>query len=154
MELELEVLGLDDAVISLRKLDDQATNIRTLRGALRFAAKPAIERAKQLVPYDSTGDDSYHLRDTIGLRAESKKNRGGNATIMRFGAHRQTLPAGDPSGYRIAGGLGKSVRAPNYAQLVNDDKPFLEPAVEQTLPQMLARFAEKLNKQIAKLNKP
>ena len=151
MRLDVEVLGLDEMLDTLDELNDQATNIRVLRGALRFAAKPAIERAKQLVPYQSVDDDNYHLRDSIGVRAESKKNRKGNATVMRFGAHRQSIPAGDPSGYRIAGGLSKSARAPNYAGIVNKETPFLEPAIEQTLPQMLDRFAEKLNKQIHKL---
>ena len=152
MILQTEVTGLGDAVKALEKVD-QKVSIRTIRAAQRFAMKPAIERAKQLVPYagDDADGDSYHLRDSIGLRSESKKNRGGNATVMRFGAHRQTLSADDTSGYKIAGGLTKAARAPNYASLVNDEKPFLVPAVEQTLDQVVARFGDKLLKAVSKL---
>ena len=151
MNLSVDVVGLDDAVKALGNVE-QKVSLRVIRGALRFAAKPTIERAQQLVPYDDDPDaDEFHLRDTIGLRAESKKNRAGNATSMRFGAHRQTLPAGDPSGYKIAGGLGKSAKAPNHAQLVNDDVPFLMPAVESTSAQLVARFGEKIRQSVSKL---
>ena len=151
MKLDVDVVGLDDAVKALRKVD-QKVSIKATRAALRFAVKPAIAKAKQLVPYDAGADaDQYHLRDTIGVRLETKRNRGGNATAMRFGAHRQTLPAGDTSGYRIAGGLGKGVKAPNYAQLVNDETPFLEPAIEQTMPEITRRFGNRIRELVAKL---
>lgn len=152
MRVEAEITGLGDAVKALEKVE-QNVSIRTLRAAQRFAMKPAIERAKQLVPYgsDDADGDGYHLRDSIGVRSESKKNRGGNATVMRFGAHRQTLSGDDSSGYKIAGGLTKAAQAPNYASLINDEKPFLVPAVEQTLDQVVARFGDKLLKAVSKL---
>lgn len=151
MKLSADVVGLDDVVRSLGRVE-QRTSLRVIRSALRFAAKPAIAKAKLLVPVDSgAGADDYHLRDTIGLRAESKKNRAGNATSMRFGAHRQTLPAGDSSGYKIAGGLSKSAKAPNYAQLVNKDKPFLMPAIESTAPMIVQRFGSKITESVSKL---
>lgn len=149
MQFDLDVMGLDDSIRALEGVE-QKTSIRVTRSALRFAAKPAVERAKQLVAYDnSANDDGYHLRDTIGLKAESKKNRAGNATTMRFGAHRQTTDSS--SQYRIAGGLGKSIRAPNHAQLVNKETPFLEPAINSTLPQILRRFGEKIKQSVSKL---
>ena len=151
MKLTTDVQGLDDVVRALGRVE-QRTSLRVIRSALRFAVKPAEDKAKQLIPVDSGPDsDDYHLRDSIGLRAESKKNRAGNATSMRFGAHRQTLPAGDPSGYKIAGGLGKSAKAPNYAQLVNKDKPFLMPAIESTAPMIVQRFGSKITESVAKL---
>lgn len=151
MELETDITGLGDAVKALEKVE-RKVSIKTLRSAQRFAMKPAIDTAKSMVPYDGSGDgDEYHLRDTIGVRSESKKNRGGNATVMRFGAHRQTLPAGDPSGYKIAGGLSKTSRAPNHAVLVNDETPFLVPAVERNLPRIVHRFGDKLIQAVSKL---
>lgn len=149
MDLSVDVQGLDDVVRALHRVE-QKTSIRVTRAALRFAAKPAIERAKQLVPYDGTEEaDTYSLRDSIGVRLETKKNRAGNATSMRFGAHRETLA--DDSGYKIAGGLNKGAKAPNYASLVNDETPFLMPAIEQTLPEILRRFGAKITESVNRL---
>lgn len=151
MELVTDIDGLGDAVKALEKVE-QRVSIRTIRAAQRFAMKPAIDTAKSMVPYDNaSGSDEYHLRDTIGVRSELKKNRGGNATVMRFGAHRQTLSAEDPSGYKIAGGLSKSSRAPNHAVLVNDQTPFIVPAVERNLPKIVHRFGDKLIQAVTKL---
>ena len=151
MKVSLEVDGLADVIKSLEKVESKVS-IKTIKAAQRYAMKPAIDRAKQLVPHSDDSDgDEYNLRDNIGLRAESKKNRAGNATVMRFGAHRQTLPAGHPSGYKIAGGFNKSAKSGNYASLVNDEKPFLEPAIQSTKTSIVSRFAEKLKQAVSKL---
>lgn len=150
MDVSVDVVGLDEAVKKLKRVEQRAS-LRVIRAALRFGMKPTIEKSKQLVKFDSSADgDEFHLRDTIGLRAESKKNRAGNATSMRFGAHRQALPDSS-SGYKIAGGLGKSAKAPNHAQLVNKEKPFLLPALEQTKTEVVRRFGKKLMDSVKKL---
>ena len=151
MKVETEVTGLGDALLKLEQVD-QRVSLNLVRAAMRFAMKPAIDKAKQLVPYNAgPNPDNYHLRDHIGVRAEKKKARLGNATVMRFGAATVSLPAGHPRGLRIAGGLSKSKEAPNYALIVNKDTPFIEPALEQTEAQVVKRFGDKLIQAVSKL---
>lgn len=148
MQVNAEIQGVEEALKKLRNVD-QRVSLRVIRGALRYGAKPAIERAKQLVPVDSSaGADDYSLKDSIGLRAERKKNRAGNATSMRFGAHRVTSDGG---AYAIKGGLNKGAKAPNYASLVEDETPFLKPAIEQTADQVIRRFGDKIVQSVSKL---
>ena len=148
MQVEAEILGVEEALKKLR-LVEQRVSLRVIRGALRYGAKPAIEKAQQLVPVDSSStSDDYSLKDSIGVRAERKRDRAGNATSMRFGAHRVTSDGG---AYAIKGGLNKGAKAPNYASLVEDETPFLKPAIEQTANQVVKRFGEKIVQSVSKL---
>ena len=149
MDFSANVVGLDDVVKALEKVD-QRVSLRVIRASQRFAIKPAIERAKSIVRFDGNADgDGYSLRDNIGVRAEKKRARAGNATVMRFGAHRQTTGADDTTGYKIEGGLGKGAGAPNYAQLVNKETPFLLPALD--VNEYLKRFGDKIIAAVSKL---
>ena len=151
MDVSLEVNGLEKALKKLRDVE-QSVSIKTMRSAQRFAMRPAIDRAKQLVPNSGNSDeDGFSLRDAIGLRAETKKNRAGNATSMRFGAMRETTNGTDPSGYAIKGGLGKSSRSPIYDQIIHKDTPFLMDALEQTQAEVVARFGQKIIERVNKL---
>lgn len=151
MQVDAKITGLSEAYAKLEEAE-QKTSLRVIRGSLRFGIKPAIARAKQLVPVDnrSTADD-YSLRDSLGVRAERKKYRGGNATVMRFGAHRETTGAEDTSGYAIKGGLSKGPTAPNYSQLIEEKTPFLLPAIEQTQDEVVRRFGQKFFESVNKL---
>ena len=151
MDVSLEVKGLENALQKLGEVE-QRVSIKTIRSAQRFAMKPTIALAKQLVPFSSNSDeDGYSLRDNIGLRAESKKNRAGNATSMRFGAMRVTTDGSDPNSYAIKGGLGKSSRSPIYDQIVHKETPFLIQSLERTQSEVVARFGKKIVEQVKKL---
>lgn len=151
MDVSLKVEGLAEALTKLSALD-QRVSIKTIRSAQRFAMKPAIAQAKQLVPFSGNSDeDGFSLRDSIGVRAESKKNRAGNATSMRFGVQRVTTNGSDPNGYAIQGGLGKSSRSPIYDQIIHKETPFLIQALEQTQAEVVTRFGKKLVENIAKI---
>lgn len=151
MDVGADIVGLEQARLKLLEAE-QRTSLRVIRGALRFGLKPTITMAKQLVAVDTSEDaDDYSLRDSIGVRAERKKNRAGNATTMRFGAHRETADPGDTSGYAIKGGLSKNTKAPNYAGLVEKDKPFLLPSIERTSSLVVRRFGDRFVQSVNKL---
>ncbi len=144
MDFELDVIGLDDVVRGLRRVE-QRTAVKEIRAAVRQGAKPMIASAKARVPYDGNEDaDGYSLRDSIKLRSEKKRNRSGTQVQFRLGPQRETAGPGDPPGYAISGGLGPGIGAPNYAQLIEEETPFLEPAFDSNFEDYLRRFAVKL----------
>ena len=151
MNVTVDVQGLEDAVKQLRRVE-QRVSIKTIRAAQRFAMKPAIDKAKSIVPYNGKADDDgFHLRNTIGVRSEKKRARAGNASIMRFGVQRVTSDGADPNGYAIRGGLGKGPKSPIYDHLIHKENPFLITALEQTQTQVVARFGSKIVSAVKKL---
>ncbi|WP_299076360.1 HK97 gp10 family phage protein [uncultured Paraglaciecola sp.] len=132
----------------LRKLDKKV-QIRIARASIRAAAKPMIEAAKRLVPYDLSdpdGPDGYHLRDYIRLQLEPKRTRFSEAEF-RLGPARVTTNGG---ARKIEGGLGPSAKAPNYAQIVERDKPFLRPAFDNHHLGFIKEFKAQMLKKITR----
>ena len=146
MKTTLKVEGLsilEEALVELG-VDN---GVKVLRAAIRESAKPMIAKAKQKVTYDfkdPDGPDGYHLKDNIKLQMEPKRSRRMLAQY-RLGAARVTTKEGP---YKIEGGLSKSSRAPNYAQLLEKEKPWLRPAFDEEYRGFLSGFAAILRKRI------
>lgn len=142
----LRVDGLKELDAQLAKLDKKV-QIRFARSAMRFAAKPMMADAKSLVPYDLNdpdGPDGYHLRDYMRLQLEPKRSRKTEAEF-RLGPARAT--SGNPL-RAIFGGLGKTSKSPNYAQIVERESPYLRPAFDKNVNSFITRFKEQMTKKI------
>ena len=151
MKTELKVSGLKVLDEALNELGTD-TSVKILRATIRESAKPMIAKAKQKVEYDlydPDGPDGYHLRDHIKLQAEPKRSRKMFAQY-RLGAARKTTTEGP---YRIEGGLSKGSRAPNYAQLLEKEKPWLRPAFDEEYRGYLSGFKNILKKRIERTAK-
>ena len=143
MQTQIEVKGLKELENSLRQLENKVA-INLLRAAVRKAAAPMLTTARRLVPYDINdpdGPDGYHLRDYMRLQLEPRKYRDSEVEY-RLGPARLSQ-GGD---YKIAGGLGKSVKSPNYAHLVEKVTPYLRPAFDRNKGRFLVIFRAELRK--------
>lgn len=139
--------SLRDSLRMLREIGDTAYSVRAMRGAIRFAHTPMHSAMRNRVPYKSPDNNDYHLRDFIRLQLSPKRFRK-TAAEFRLGPARET---GDGlNGYKIKGGLNKSARAPNYAQLTEAEDHWMERSFDQEAPTFVRLFAKNLQNRAEK----
>lgn len=153
MEFQGEVEGFDELKKTFRRLGNVVA-VRTMRSALRFGFKSTVEAAKAAVPYDGNADsDGYSLRANMRMQLQPARVQRlvGTGALYRLGPARVTATASDSPRYAISGGLGTSKKAPNYAQIIHEQKPFIDIAVRQTTQQAVKRVGESLVRAVKRL---
>lgn len=144
MKTTLEVQGLKELEAGLSSVG-AVTGVKILRSAVRAAIKPMLAEAKNRAPYDEDDTDGYHLRDAMRIQTEPKRSRK-NTVEFRLGPARET----GGKNTIIKGGLGKSAKAPNYAQIAERLTPFLRPAFDNNYRKFISLLKSGLQKKIEK----
>lgn len=148
MTVTLEQKGLSQTLQLLRSLENQKQAVNILRQSTRKAAVPYIQGLERSVPFDSDDTDGYHLRDAMRVQLEKKRNRE-TAVQFRVGPAREVDD--DPNTpYRIRGGLGFSIKSPNYAGLVEKDTQFMSKTFASKSRQVLQVFAKEARTRVIK----
>lgn len=136
-----EIKGLRELGRKLDELSKKASG-QILRKSVRYAAKPAVDAAKQSIPQGADAHKTYKGRLVApgfarrSIRAVTKVSRDGRSASVLLGVRREAF-------YAI-----------NFVELGTSKQPaqpWLRPALESTKDQQVSRLAEKLKMEIDKV---
>lgn len=154
--------GLKELEAALTELKTRATARRTADRALRKAAEPIRDKARELAPDDlETGVNNYLKASIkIGRAGTQERQRGnsGNLVTTYIGIDGSTLPPKvaktktGKGGKAILAGGGVAAYSIFVEMGTNSRpaQPYMRPAWEQTKDAALARLADDLRTEITK----
>lgn len=157
MTEKFKIEGLAELDKALGRIEAKVAQ-KEMRAAVRDMAKPMLAEAKRRVPYAGTRKgargDSFTLRDFLRLRLSPGRARKRISQVLfDIGVFSAPATSKDPGGYKVAGGLSRNSRAPNYAQIVEAKQPFLRPAFDNHVNTFLRSIRSELAGRIESVGK-
>jgi len=152
MSENFKIEGLAELDKAIGQIDVKLAR-KEMRAVVRELGKPMLAEAKRRVPYAGTRKgprgDTFSLRDFLRIRLSPGRARNRISQVLfDVGVFRAPATSKDPKGYKVAGGLSRNARAPNYAQIIEAQQPFLRPAFDSHAGKFLRNIRGELAKRI------